>query len=197
MGDEYLVVGLGNPGTKYARTRHNLGFMVVEALAHKHNLSFKKGLRIDGKVASGLVGGKKTYLLMPTTYMNLSGTALQRAVHYYKIALDHILVVVDDVYIKFGGMRLRPSGGSGGHNGLKSIAECLSTCDFSRLRIGVGPQEGDLKEQIALEDYVLAHFSFSEQVELSQVVDKGVSVAETWLDLGLEAASRRAGELST
>ena len=197
MGDEYLIVGLGNPGTKYEKTRHNLGFMAVEALARKQGLSLKRGMRIEGKAASGIIAGKKVYLLMPSTYMNLSGTAVRKAVQYYKIALDHILVIVDDVYIKFGAMRLRPSGSAGGHNGLKSIEACLST-DYSRLRMGVGPQEGDLmKGQMALEDYVLAGFSFSEQVQLSQVVDNGVSVAEAWLSQGVEAASQLAGELST
>ncbi len=198
MVDEYLIVGLGNPGTKYEKTRHNLGFMVVEAIARKQGLSLKRGMRIDGKVASGVIAGKKVYLLMPSTYMNLSGTAVRKAVQYYKIAPDHILVIVDDVYIKFGAMRLRPSGSAGGHNGLKSIEACLSTSDYSRLRMGVGPQEGDLTNgQMALEDYVLAGFSFSEQVQLSQVVDKGASVAEAWLSQGVEAASQLAGELST
>ncbi|MFC2049072.1 aminoacyl-tRNA hydrolase [Chlamydiota bacterium] len=198
-GDGYLIVGLGNPGTKYEKTRHNLGFMVVEALARKQGLSLKRGLRLDGKIASGVVAEKKIYLLMPSTYMNLSGTAVRRAVQYYKIALDHLLVIVDDVYVKFGAMRLRPSGSPGGHNGLKSIEACLCTPDYPRLRMGVGPQEGDLTNGLdqALEDYVLANFTFSEQVDLSQVVDKGVSVTEAWLSQGVEAASKLAGELST
>jgi peptidyl-tRNA hydrolase, PTH1 family len=196
--DEYLIVGLGNPGSKYENTRHNLGFMVVEALAQKQGLSLKKGWRIDGKIGSGIIGEKKVYLLEPSTYMNLSGTAVRKAVQYYKIALNRVLIVVDDVYVKFGSMRLRPSGGSGGHNGLKSIEACLHTQEYARLRMGVGPQEGNLTStpEKALEDYVLANFTFSEQVQLSQFVVNGVSVVEMWLNQGAEAASQLAGELS-
>ncbi len=206
----FLIVGLGNPGSKYERTRHNLGFMVVDALAHKLGIAFKKGSRIAGEVANGShkVGQgangaaeeQKVVLLKPTTYMNLSGQAVRQAVNYYKIALPQLLIVVDDVYLKFGAMRLRPSGSPGGHNGLKSIEACLTTPDYPRLRMGVGPQEGDLESGLgnqALEDYVLGRFTFSEQVDLAQFVEKGVSVAEAWLTQGAELASKLAGELST
>jgi peptidyl-tRNA hydrolase, PTH1 family len=196
---EYLIVGLGNPGVKYEKTRHNLGFIVVDALARKHGITLKRGFRLNGKVGKGDVNDNKVHLLLPSTYMNLSGTAVRKAVQYYKISLDRILVIVDDVYLKFGAMRIRPSGGTGGHNGLKSVEACLVTPDYSRLRMGVGPQEGDLSNGLnqALEDYVLANFTFSEQVQLSQFVDHGASVVEAWLSQGLEAASQLAGELST
>ena len=199
MADEYLIVGLGNPGPKYEKTRHNLGFMVLEAFARKQGVNLKSGLRIDGKLGSGMTADKKVYLLKPSTYMNLSGTAVRKAVQYYKIVPNHVLIIVDEVYLKFGTMRLRASGSAGGHNGLKSIEACLGTPDYPRLRMGVGPQEGDLTSGLekALEDYVLANFTFSEQVQLSQVVDNGVSVAEAWLSQGVEAASQLAGELST
>jgi PTH1 family peptidyl-tRNA hydrolase len=196
---DYLIVGLGNPGTKYEKTRHNLGFLVIVALAKKHSLSFKRGWRLQGKVASGVIADKKVHLLMPTTYMNLSGTAVHKALHFYKIARKQMLVVVDDVYVTFGAMRLRGEGSPGGHNGLKHIQACLGTQDYPRLRMGVGPQNGknlpDGRETL-LEEYVLAQFSPAEQQILPQVVENGAAVAEEWLKLGMEAASRLAGNLS-
>lgn len=196
---DYLIVGLGNPGSKYENTRHNLGFMVVAKLAAKHGLNLKRGWRIQGKVASGIVDEKKVHLLMPTTYMNLSGTAVRKAIHYFKIALDHLLVVVDDVYVKFGAMRLRAEGGDGGHNGLKNITALLGTQEYARIRMGVGPENGkDLANglEMALEDYVLANFTSEEQQKLPQVVENGASVVEEWLKLGADAASMLAGNLS-
>ena len=195
---QYLIVGLGNPGTKYEKTRHNLGFMVVEAFAKKHSLSFKRGERLEGKIAQGVVEGQKMTLLMPTTYMNLSGSAVRKAMQYFKIAREQVLVIVDDVYVKLGAMRLRPTGGTGGHNGLKSIEACLGTQDYTRLRMGVGPYNEDLSSGLErpLEEFVLGYFTFSEQLVLPQVVERGVSIVERWIDQGIEPASQLAGELS-
>ena len=120
----YLIVGLGNPGTKYEKTRHNLGFLAVEAFAAKHKLNLKRGWRLQGKIASGVVGEKKVHLLMPTTYMNLSGTAVQKALRFYKIELHQMLVIVDDVYVKFGAMRIRGEGSKRAKHGLKHIQSC-------------------------------------------------------------------------
>ncbi len=181
---DYLIVGLGNPGTKYEKTRHNLGFLVLEELAKKWNVSFKRGWRLQGQLASGVVGEKKVHLLMPTTYMNLSGSAVVKAINYYKIELKDLLVVVDDVYVKFGTMRFRDEGSSGGHNGLKSIAGSIGTQKYARLRMGIGPKEGkELSNgaQMPLEDYVLANFTASEMQELPQFVEQGASFAEKWL----------------
>lgn len=198
MSGEYLIVGLGNPGSKYEKTRHNLGFMVVEALAKKNGLEFKRGWRLKGKIASGNIGEAKVHMLMPSTYMNLSGSAVAKALQFYKIALTHLLVIVDDVYVKFGAMRLRAEGGTGGHNGLKNIQACLGTQSYARLRMGVGPlDEKDLPNGLngLLEDYVLANFSSAEQHLLPQIVENGASVAETWVKLGEKSASQLASEL--
>lgn len=196
---DFLIVGLGNPGTKYERTRHNLGFLVVEALAKRHGLSFKRGWRLQGRVADGVIVDKKVHLLMPITYMNLSGKAVQKALHFYKVDRKQMLVVVDDVYVKFGEMRYRSEGGTGGHNGLKHIQASLGTQEYPRLRMGVGPQDEkelpDGREKL-LEDYVLANFTSAEQQSLSYIVDRGAAVVEEWLKLGEEAASRLAGTLS-
>jgi len=192
----YLIVGLGNPGIKYEKTRHNLGFMVVKALAFKYGISLKREVKLEGKVGGGYISGQKLDLLMPNTYMNLSGRAVAKTCRYYQIDVDHILVIVDDVTIKFGALRVRATGSSGGHNGLKSIEALLGTPNYSRLRIGVGPQEGESGLEMPLEDYVLANFSLSEQETLGEVVNKGVSVAESWLSQGVENASQLAGILS-
>jgi PTH1 family peptidyl-tRNA hydrolase len=195
---EYLIVGLGNPGSKYEKTRHNLGFIVVEAFAKKHGFSFKRGWRLNGKIAVGTVEEEKIYLLLPTTYMNLSGSAVRKAVNFYKLPLSQLLVVVDDVYIKVGAMRIRSSGTPGGHNGLKNIDASLGTQDYPRLRVGIGPEEGGLLNgrEMALEDYVLGEFTPSEQTLLPLVAEKSISVIECWLSQGIEAASQlAAGEL--
>ncbi|MCH9625994.1 MAG: Peptidyl-tRNA hydrolase [Chlamydiales bacterium] len=199
MEDATLIVGLGNPGTKYERTRHNLGFMVLRAFASELGLTFKREWKLKGKMAHGALGDSKVHLLMPSTYMNLSGQAVQKAAHFYKVHPSRVLVVVDDIYIKFGSMRIRPKGSAGGHNGLKSIEACLGTLDYPRLRMGVGPQDGrdlpDGRERL-LEGFVLANFTAVEQQELPQVLENGVSVINCWLGQDVESASQLAGNLS-
>lgn len=193
----YLIVGLGNPGTKYEKTRHNLGFMVVEALAEKHGLNFKREWRLQGSVASGNVGEKKVFLLKPKTYMNLSGNAVRKALNYHKLLSTQLLVVVDDYYLPYGSFRLRGEGGTGGHNGLKSIEACLGTQNYPRLRMGVGPKENLPEDRkIVLEEYVLSNFTPEEQRELPPFITKGVLVIEEWLKMGENAASSLAGNLS-
>lgn len=189
-----LIVGLGNPGEKYSTTRHNLGFIVVGALAKKYGLSFKKEREWMSAVAAGKVGGNDVSLLLPMTYMNLSGGAVRRACDYYKIPFEDeasLLVVVDDVYIRFGSMRLKEEGTSGGHNGLKNIEEHLQTRHYARLRMGIGPEE--MEEMGLLEEYVLSSFTASEVQSLPQFVERGVAVLEQWLNLGWEAAKKAAG----
>lgn len=196
--EEYLIVGLGNPGSRYENTRHNLGFVVVEGFAKKQGLMLKRGWRLNGRVASGVIGGQKVHLLLPGTYMNLSGVAVSKAINYYKIGLNHMLIVVDDVYVQLGAMRIRPFGSAGGHNGLKNIDASLGTHEYPRLRMGVGPEDGTPfnGREMALEDYVLAQFSPGEQQKLSRVVENSGSVIERWLSGGVEAASQLAGELN-
>lgn len=131
--------------------------------------------------------------------MNLSGGPVRRALHHYKIGLENLIVILDDVYVKFGHMRLRPDGGTGGHNGLKNIDACLGTQKYARLRMGVGANgENTLNNarERALEEYVLAPFTLSESLELPQIVERGASVVEEWLKLGTNAASELAGNLS-
>lgn len=174
-------------------TRHNLGFMVAEELARKWSFApFKRGLRIKGKMTAGLVDGQKVHLLMPSTYMNLSGQAVRKAMSYYKIEQDNVLIIVDDVYLKLGTMRVRPKGSAGGHNGLKSIEASMQSQDYARLRMGVGSET--LPEHV-LEAFVLGNFTAEEQKKLPEVMESGISVTECWLAQGNEPAMEMAGKI--
>ena len=132
-----LVVGLGNPGPRYASTRHNVGFEVITRLAEKHGLKAKES-RHNSLIARGIIAGEKVFLQQPLTFMNLSGTAIKPLALQLEIDFKDILVIVDDLDLPLGRIRVRSSGGSGGHNGLKSIIETLGTNEFPRLRIGIG-----------------------------------------------------------
>ena len=193
-----LIVGLGNPGLQYAKTRHNFGFLVVKAFAKKHGWNFKKVRLLQGELASGSYGEEKLYLLLPMTYMNLSGQAVRKAVEDYEISFRDgcsLMVVVDDVYLKSGKLRVRPKGGCGGHNGLESVEQHLKSQDYPRLRMGVGAK--DLPEEAhrpKLENYVLGKFTKPERQELETVIARGIEVLETWLDQGIESAMQIAGE---
>lgn len=192
-----LIVGLGNPGLRYAKTRHNFGFLVVKGFAKKRGWTFKKARALQGELANGLYGEEKLYLLLPMTYMNCSGVAVRKAVDDYAIDFRDgcsLMVVVDDVYLKFGKLRVRPRGSCGGHNGLESVEQHLKSPDYPRLRMGVGAR--DLPEEVSprLEDYVLGKFTKPECQELDAVIERGVAVLETWLDQGIEPAMQIAGE---
>jgi PTH1 family peptidyl-tRNA hydrolase len=175
-----LIVGLGNPGSRYQWTRHNAGFMVLDRLSHH------AGIPIVKKSFSGLGGegfwhGHKLVLLKPQTFMNLSGRSVAEAARFHKIPCEDILVVHDDLDIPFGRVRLKKGGGHGGHNGLRSIHSVLGTGDFNRLRIGIGrPLYGDVV------DYVLNPFSVAEEQELLTVLDGAVDILESVLCHGLD-----------
>ncbi|MFN0064811.1 MAG: aminoacyl-tRNA hydrolase [Chlamydiales bacterium] len=191
-----LIVGLGNPGEKYAKTRHNLGFMVLAMFAKRRGWTFKKGWRIKGELAHGMYNGKRVVLLKPTTFMNLCGPAVRKTASYYKVPLSRSMVVVDDVYVNFGCLRMRTKGSTGGHNGMKSIEEELHSQEYPRLRMGIGPKEGvtvEGKDQY-LADYVLERFNSEEESQLSTFLDRGVTLLECWLDNGIETAIHKAGE---
>lgn len=183
MAKRYLIAGLGNPGKTYEGTRHNMGFAVVEELARKHHCEFRKKTKWKGSFAEGKIGDTAVYLLMPLTYMNLSGEAIALVMRDLEIALSHLLVVVDDIAIPLGQLRLRPSGSSGGHNGLKSVEEHLQTSQYPRLRIGVGDrQQGDLSE------YVLDKFSKEEKKLVPEILERAVRAIEIWLEQGMNRA---------
>lgn len=183
MADTALIVGLGNPGKTYDHTRHNIGFAAVEKLAKKHGLEFKKQLKFKGALATGKVGEDPVMLLMPLTFMNLSGEAVALVMHYYQINLSRLIILTDDVDLPLGQLRIRINSGSGGHNGLKSIEECLQTNRYPRLRIGVGD-----REEGELADHVLSRFSEEEEKLVPGVLERVVQAVEIWLDKGLTSA---------
>lgn len=183
MTQRSLIVGLGNPGKTYDRTRHNVGFDALEELAKKYGLPFRKQLKFKGSIAEGLIGSASVVLLLPLTFMNNSGEAVALVAHYLQIDLSRILIVADDVAIPLGQLRMKINSGSGGHNGLKSVEDHLQTNRYARLRIGVGDrEEGDLS------DHVLGRFSVEEEKLVPGVLERAVQSIEIWLDKGLTSA---------
>jgi len=168
-----LFVGLGNPGKQYQCTRHNIGFLVLEAFAQKLGLEFKDEKRFVAKYAKGMAGDVKVHLLKPETYMNASGESVQKVLNFTKWGADQVVVVCDDTAIPFGTLRLRIQGSDGGHNGLKSVATHLRTKHYIRLRMGVGASPFPGQD---LADYVLAPFTAKEKEEIEKFIKRGVDV---------------------
>jgi peptidyl-tRNA hydrolase, PTH1 family len=185
----YLVVGLGNPGKKYAKNRHNVGFMVVERLASSHGLpDFKEkfsAVWTKGEISAG--GGRHAVaLLEPQTFMNLSGDSVQPAASFLKVDPAHVIVVHDELDLPWQDVRLKVGGGHAGHNGLRSIIQRLGTPEFVRVRVGVGRPPPGFKGDVA--DFVLADFDAMERAELPDVVDRATSAIEAVLAQGLAPA---------
>jgi PTH1 family peptidyl-tRNA hydrolase len=182
---DLLVVGLGNPGREYVRNRHNVGQMVVDELARRHDGAWKG--KFSGQLADVRIDGHKVALLKPETFMNDSGRSVKAAAQFYKLEPDAILVVHDESDLEPGRLQARRGGGLAGHNGLRSVAQHLGTPDFLRLRIGVGrPGRGDRRD---LADYVLADFEPHEDAEA--LVRRAAEAVETLDADGLESAQRR------
>ncbi|MBS0654009.1 MAG: aminoacyl-tRNA hydrolase [Verrucomicrobia bacterium] len=182
-----LIVGLGNPGDAYRNTRHNIGFEVVKALAEQRGMNFRHASHLIGELAQGEIDGKKLFLLLPATFMNSSGDAVRRCIDYYKVPVDQLLVVSDDVDLPLGTMRIKAKGSAGGHNGLKSVEAHLRTDHYMRFRIGVGsPTGGDLA------DYVLGRFGSEETPVAMQMVKKAVDILLLYLEKGGPAAMQTA-----
>jgi PTH1 family peptidyl-tRNA hydrolase len=179
----HLIVGLGNPGTKYGANRHNVGFRCVEHLASAHSLSFDRRQK-RASLALGTVLQRSVILAKPRTFMNRSGYAVAALVHFYRVTLDRLLVVYDDLDLPLGTLRMRPSGGSGGHRGMRSIVNQLGSRDFARLRIGIGRPPGRMDPA----DYVLQDFSADEEVLLEEALGQAVTAVEAWLRDGIEQA---------
>jgi PTH1 family peptidyl-tRNA hydrolase len=182
---ERLIVGLGNPGRKYAGHRHNVGFQCLDHLAEAWGLSFSKR-KHKALLAQGHIAGLKAILAKPQTFMNLSGQAVERMARFYKVPPENILVIYDDLDLPVGKIRLRPEGGSGGHKGMKSVIEHLGSNGFPRLRVGIGrPTHGDPV------DYVLSDFAPDEQIAMEQAYERAVSAVELWLTEDIVTAMNR------
>jgi PTH1 family peptidyl-tRNA hydrolase len=182
----YLIVGLGNPGREYRESRHNIGFLVLSHLAERLGVSFSR-LQSKALVTDGRYQDHKIILAKPQTFMNLSGQAVGPLVNFYKIPLENLLVVYDEVDLPFGTLRLRPSGGSGGHNGMKSLITRLGTEGFPRLRLGVSRPPGRMEAAA----YVLQDFSAEEAALLPEILDLAGDAALTFITQGIEAAMNR------
>jgi len=168
-----VFVGLGNPGPQYALTRHNMGYLVAQKFADDQGWHLKDDRRFNALVAKGVIGEVTVHLILPLTYMNLSGTSVRQYLDYFKLPVSSIVVVTDDIALDYGELRLRAMGSAGGHNGLKSIQSHLGTLDYVRLRMGVGHPGGQV-----LADYVLDPFTHDELKRLVNFIDRGVEVLQ-------------------
>ena len=180
-----LIVGLGNPGSEYARTRHNAGFMVLDRLAARNAISGVKA-RFHAGVLEGSVAGQRCMLMQPMTYMNRSGLSVGEAMTFYKLAIEDLLIVVDDIALPCGRIRIRKDGGAGGHNGLADIERALGTKAYPRLRIGI-----DAPGRVPQADYVLGRFSDAQVTLLTPAIDKACDAIECWGKDGIDAAMNR------
>jgi len=183
-----IVAGLGNPGRQYFGTRHNIGFEVVDEVARRHTLTWpKRSEALEAGAASGWVETRwrrvdgDVIVMKPLTFMNLSGQAVGDVMRFYKVDLPDVLIVCDDVNLPLGRLRARASGSEGGHNGLRSVAECLGTMDYARLRVGVG--RGDARRDLA--DHVLARFDPDEQAGMEDAVARAADAVGMWTADGL------------
>ena len=181
-GESYLVAGLGNIGNEYARTRHNMGFMVLDAWAHASNASFET--HRYGDVAVLGIKGRNVYLLKPSTYMNLSGNAIRYYLTKLPVTIDRTIVICDDINLPFGSVRMRKSGSDGGHNGLKNIEETLGTRDYTRIRMGVGHEFA----QGAQIDYVLGTLSDEEKSQMPELCQRVIQGVKDWIFVGSDRA---------
>lgn len=178
----YIIVGLGNPGLKYARTRHNLGFMTVDELASRLGIKVDKK-KFRAKTGEGNIGGHKVILVKPQTYMNLSGDSVSEVFGFYKVEHDHLIVVYDDFDIEEGTLRIRPAGSAGTHNGMRSVVSRLGFTDFPRIRIGIGShREGDAV------GHVIRKISKDEKEPLMTAVGEAASACEVIIKDGIQKA---------
>jgi len=187
VAEPLLVVGLGNPGDNYARTRHNLGFMVADLLAGRLGTKFKVHKRSGAEVVSGRLAGRPVLVAKPRCYMNESGRQVGPLAKFYSVPPADIIVVHDDLDLDFGRIRLKIGGGEGGHNGLRSVASVLGTKEFQRVRIGIGRPPGR-KDPAA---FVLENFSAAERGEVPTICEQAADATELLIELGLEPAQNR------
>ena len=186
-GAEWLLVGLGNPGTQYENTRHNVGFLVADELAERQNAPIQ---RLKFKALTNLltISGEKVLVMKPVTYMNLSGEAVRQAVDFYKIPPERVLVVSDDTALAVGRLRIRKGGSAGGHNGLKNIIQHLGTDQFPRVRVGVGEKP---HPDYAMADWVLGKFQGEDKKAIAGAVKRAAAAVECLLKAGPDRAMHR------
>ena len=183
----YLIVGLGNPESRYDRTRHNVGFRALDRLAKRLDVKVNR-FKWKAIYGQGRMGAHKVILMKPQTYMNLSGESVREAAGFWKVPAERIIVLFDDISLPVGKIRVRPKGSAGGHNGIKSIISCLGTDAFPRVKVGVG---GKPHPEMDLADWVLSAFSSSEEKELEPALERAAEAAELLVTRGAEPAMNR------
>ncbi len=177
----FLIVGLGNPGSDYRNTRHNVGFDIIDLLSEKYNINVNRA-KFKGMYGEGYIGSEKVILLKPATYMNLSGESAAEAVNFYKIPKDRVLIIYDDISLETGRLRIRAKGSAGGHNGVKSIINHFGTDSFPRIKIGVGEPSHDLVS------HVLGKFTKGEKEKLDKVYKASIEAVEKIIKEGTTEA---------
>lgn len=182
----YIIAGLGNPGKEYEGSRHNAGFMTIDALAERYNIEIKERAH-RAYIGKGIIEGQRVILVKPQTYMNLSGESIRSVMDFYKVDLDHFIVIFDDISLEPGQLRIRKKGSAGGHNGIKSIIAHLGTQDFARIKVGVGEKPSKMD----LADYVLGHFSKGEKDMMEQAYQDGAAAAAAMMAEGIDNAMNR------
>lgn len=182
-----IIVGLGNPDEKYARTRHNVGFMFADVLAGKWSCSFKYESKFDAEIAKADFDGEKVLIVKPQTYMNLSGNSVRALLTFYKLSAKDIFIVYDDIAMNLGALRFRANGSDGGHNGIKSIILNTGSDKFDRLKVGIGPQPDRMPSEV----FVLQKFSDEQLAALSDVLKHSVLATEHYLVNGLQSAQNK------
>ena len=184
--DTFLLIGLGNPGREYVNNRHNFGFMLIDRLAVRLNA---RGLKVQSKavVTDAMYEDRKVILAKPQTYMNLSGQSVQGLINFYKLPLDKVIILSDDLDLPFGTIRIRASGGPGGQRGLSSVLESLGTKDVPRLRLGIGRPPGRMDPSY----YVLQNFSRADMQAISEILDRAADAALEFVKNGLNAAMNK------
>ena len=182
----YLIVGLGNPEPEYSKTRHNMGFDVINKLSEKYNIDIKKE-KFDGIYGNGTIENQKVILLKPQTYMNLSGESIIQYANFYKVDPEEILIIYDDIDIETGAIKIRKKGGAGTHNGMKAVVNELNTVDFPRIRVGTGSKE----KVNNLIDYVISKVSEEEYERLEEGIEKAVEAVIEILKIGIDNAMNK------
>ncbi len=179
----YIIAGLGNPGLKYAGTRHNVGFCVIDELSDRFNIRVNEH-KHKALIGKGMIGGEKVILVKPQTFMNLSGESIRQVMDFYKLDSSDLIVIYDDISLDVGQLRIRTKGSAGGHNGIKSIISHVGSQVFDRVRVGVGEKP----ERMDLADYVLGVFSRDDQEKIREAIRDGASAVEKMLSEGTEKA---------
>ncbi|MDQ0150243.1 aminoacyl-tRNA hydrolase [Eubacterium multiforme] len=180
----FLIVGLGNPGSKYDNTRHNIGFEAIDYIAKKYNIDINRK-KFKGEYGEGFIGSEKVILMKPTTYMNLSGECVREVLDFYKLTNEDMLVIYDDISLDIGKIRIRGKGSAGGHNGIKSIIAHVGSDEFSRIKIGVGQPKEDLV------NYVLGKFSKEEKEVLEESLEVSKLATDTIIKEDISSAMNK------